>query len=156
MKGKKLYESPPQLPHTHASLIRETPDTRAASIRELSDNDDDWTNSQIQRTFLGRINGSSNHSVSTHWAFRCSLCLLASLIRPRGPGTNQEGANVWHRTPRPIWTLGLKLQLYHTAHKPNPLVQNWALSLQRPQARASWHYTRPKTCWTSHYYICSS
>ena len=31
---------------------------------------------------------------------------------------------VWHGTPRPIWALGLILQLYSTAHGPNPRVQN--------------------------------
>ena len=63
---------------------------------------------------------------------------------------------VWHRTPRPISAFGLKLQLYNAACGPNPLVQNWALSLLRPWAWASWHYTRPKTRWMSHYNICSS
>ena len=48
-----------------------------------------------------------------------------------------RGANVRHRTPRPIRALGLEPQLYGTAHGPNPLAQNWALSLPRPWARDS-------------------
>ena len=61
-----------------------------------------------------------------------------------------------HWTPRPISALGLKLQFYNVAHRLNPPVQNWALSLLRLWVQASWHYTRPKTCWTNHYNICSS
>ena len=44
---------------------------------------------------------------------------------------------VQHETPKLIWALGLELQLYSTAHGPNPLVRNWALSLLRPWAWAS-------------------
>ena len=44
---------------------------------------------------------------------------------------------VRHGTPKPIWTFGLELQPHNTAHRPNPLVQNWAISLLRPWAQAS-------------------
>ena len=44
---------------------------------------------------------------------------------------------VRHETPKPIWTFGLELQPHNTAHRPNPFVQNWALSLLRPWAQAS-------------------
>ena len=67
---------------------------RAASVREISNNDDGWANSQMQRAFWGRINGYLNCPMPTHWASRIAFCPSYSLIRLREPNTYQEGANV--------------------------------------------------------------
>ena len=40
--------------------------TRVALVRELSDNDDGWANSQVQCAFWGRINGYLNRPVLTY------------------------------------------------------------------------------------------
>ena len=66
-----------------------------ALVRESSDNDDSWANSQMQHTFWGRINRYFNCLMPTHWASRIAFCPLDSLIRPRELNMNQRGgANV--------------------------------------------------------------
>ena len=84
-----------------------------ALVCELTDNNDGRTRRfEATRLLRNALMDRCNRPKRTRWISQTNRCLFGSLIHPREPWTNQEGAIVRHLTSKSIWALGHELMIW--------------------------------------------
>ena len=79
--------------------------TCTASVHEPSDNNDGWTNCQMQHALWGRINEFLNLPISTCWASRIVITPWSPWFIPESRAWIKGGLMYESGISRPIWAL---------------------------------------------------